>query len=139
MCPGYLLANMTLFARKKEMPKTILIVDDSASLRQVVRMALQGAGHTVIEAGDGKAALGLLDGRTVDMAICDINMPVMNGIDFVKAVKERAAYKFMPVLMLTTESSDKHKEAGKAAGAKAWMTKPFAPSQLVTAVQKLCP
>ncbi len=121
------------------MPKTILIVDDSASLRQVVRMALQGAGHTVIEAGDGKAALGLLDGRTVDMAICDINMPVMNGIDFVKAVKERAAYKFMPVLMLTTESSDKHKEAGKAAGAKAWMTKPFAPSQLVTAVQKLCP
>lgn len=102
-------------------------------------MALQGAGHDVIEAGDGKAALALLDGRTVDMAICDINMPVMNGIDFVKAVKERAAYKFMPVLMLTTESSDKHKEAGKAAGAKAWMTKPFAPSQLVTAVQKLCP
>jgi two-component system chemotaxis response regulator CheY len=121
------------------MAKTILIVDDSASLRQVVRMALQGAGHDVIEAGDGKAALALLDGRTVDMAICDINMPVMNGIDFVKAVKERAAYKFMPVLMLTTESSDKHKEAGKAAGAKAWMTKPFAPSQLVTAVQKLCP
>jgi two-component system chemotaxis response regulator CheY len=118
------------------MAKTILIVDDSASLRQVVRMALQGAGHDVIEAGDGKAALALLDGRTVDMAICDINMPVMNGIDFVKAVKERAAYKFMPVLMLTT---DKHKEAGKAAGAKAWMTKPFAPSQLVTAVQKLCP
>jgi len=121
------------------MAKTILIVDDSASLRQVVRMALQGAGHEVIEAGDGKAALALLDGRTVDMAICDINMPVMNGIDFVKAVKERAAYKFMPVLMLTTESSDKHKEAGKAAGAKAWMTKPFAPSQLVAAVQKLCP
>lgn len=121
------------------MAKTILIVDDSASLRQVVRMALQGAGHTVIEAGDGKAALALLDGRTVDMAICDINMPVMNGIEFVKAVKEKSAYKFMPVLMLTTESSDKHKEAGKAAGAKAWMTKPFAPSQLVTAVQKLCP
>lgn len=121
------------------MAKTILIVDDSASLRQVVRMALQGAGHTVIEAGDGKAALALLDGRTVDMAICDVNMPVMNGIDFVKAVKERGAYKFMPVLMLTTESSEKQKEAGKAAGAKAWMVKPFAPSQLVNAVQKLCP
>lgn len=139
MCPAYFLANMTLFARKLEMPKTILIVDDSASLRQVVKMALQGAGHTVIEAGDGKAALGLLDGRTVDMAICDVNMPVMNGIDFVKAVKEKAAYKFMPILMLTTESSDKQKEAGKAAGAKAWMVKPFAPTQLVSAVQKLCP
>lgn len=139
MCPAYFLANMTLFARKLEMPKTILIVDDSASLRQVVKMALQGAGHTVIEAGDGKAALGLLDGRTVDMAICDVNMPVMNGIDFVKAVKEKAAYKFMPILMLTTESSDKQKEAGKAAGAKAWMVKPFAPTQLVAAVQKLCP
>lgn len=121
------------------MAKTILIVDDSASLRQVVKMALQGAGHTVLEAGDGKSALALLDGRTVDMAICDVNMPVMNGIDFVKAVKEKAAYKFMPILMLTTESSEKQKEAGKAAGAKAWMVKPFAPSQLVTAVQKLCP
>lgn len=121
------------------MPKTILIVDDSASLRQVVKMALQGAGHTVMEAGDGKAALALLDGRTVDMTICDVNMPVMSGIDFVKAVKEKAAYKFMPILMLTTESSDKQKEAGKAAGAKAWMVKPFAPSQLVAAVQKLCP
>lgn len=121
------------------MGKKILIVDDSASLRTVVKMALVGAGHSVMEAGDGKAALDLLDGRPVDMAICDINMPVMNGIEFVKAVKDRPAYKFMPILMLTTESSDKQKEAGKAAGAKAWMTKPFAPTQLVTAVQKLCP
>lgn len=121
------------------MSKTILIVDDSASLRTVVRMALVGAGHTVIEAGDGKAGLAMLDGRKIDMAVCDINMPVMNGIEFVKAAKEISAYKFMPILMLTTESSDKHKEAGKAAGAKSWMTKPFAPSQLVTAVQKLCP
>lgn len=121
------------------MSKTILIVDDSASLRQVVRMALQAAGHTVLEAGDGKAALAMLDGRTVDMAVCDVNMPVLNGIEFVKAVKALPAYKFMPVLMLTTESSDKHKEAGKAAGAKAWMTKPFIPTQLVNAVNKLCP
>jgi two-component system chemotaxis response regulator CheY len=121
------------------MAKTILIIDDSVSLRQVVRMALQGAGFEVVEAGDGQAALDLLDGRTVDMTICDINMPVMNGIEFVKAVKEKPVYKFMPVLMLTTESSDKYKAEGRAAGAKAWMTKPFAPSQLVTAVQKLCP
>ena len=121
------------------MAKTILIVDDSASLRQVVKMALQGAGHVVIEAGDGKAALAMLDGRDVDMAICDINMPVMNGIEFVKAVKERPRYKFMPILMLTTEGSERYKESGKAAGAKAWMTKPFAPSNLISAVQKLCP
>jgi two-component system chemotaxis response regulator CheY len=123
----------------QKMSKTILIVDDSASLRQVVRMALQAAGHTVLEAGDGKAALAMLDGRNVDIAVCDINMPIMNGIEFLKAVKALPAYKFMPVLMLTTESSDKHKEAGKAAGAKAWMTKPFIPSQLVNAVNKLCP
>jgi two-component system chemotaxis response regulator CheY len=121
------------------MAKTILVIDDSASLRQVVRMALTGAGYDVIEAGDGKAALALLDGRQVNMAVCDINMPVMSGIEFVKAAKQLPAYKFMPILMLTTESQDSKKEEGKAAGAKAWMVKPFSPTQLVNAVGKLCP
>ncbi len=121
------------------MAKTILVIDDSASLRQVVRMALTGAGYDVLEAGDGKAALALLDGRQVHMAVCDINMPVMNGIEFVKATKQLPAYKFMPILMLTTESQDSKKEEGKAAGAKAWMVKPFSPTQLVSAVGKLCP
>jgi len=120
------------------MSKTILVVDDSASLRQVVRMALQAAGHTVLEAGDGKAALALLDGRVVDMAVCDVNMPVLNGIEFVNSVKTLPGYKFMPVLMLTTEIADKKREEVKAAGAKAWMTKPFIPMQLVKAVNKLC-
>ena len=120
------------------MAKTILVVDDSASLRSVVKMALSGAGYTVIEAGDGKAALALLDGRQVNMTICDVNMPNMNGIDFVKAVKQLASYKFMPILMLTTESTEEKKELGKAAGARAWMVKPFSPTQLVTAVNKLC-
>ena len=120
------------------MAKTILVIDDSASLRQVVRMALTGAGYDVIEAGDGKAALALLDGRQVNMAVCDINMPIMNGIEFLKAAKQLAAYKFMPILMLTTESQDAKKEEGKAAGAKAWMVKPFSPTQLVNAVGKLC-
>jgi len=118
--------------------KTVLIVDDSASLRQVVKMALSGAGYNVLEAGDGKAALALLDGRQVNMTVCDVNMPNMNGIEFVKAVKQLAAYKFMPVLMLTTESQEEKKEQGKAAGAKAWMVKPFSPTQLVNAVNKLC-
>lgn len=121
------------------MAKTILVIDDSASLRQVVRMALTGAGYDVLEAGDGKAALALLDGRQINMAVCDINMPVMNGIEFVKAAKQVSAYKFMPILMLTTESQDSKKEEGKAAGAKAWMVKPFSPTQLVSAVGKLCP
>ena len=101
-------------------------------------MALGGAGYTVIEAPDGKAALDMLDGRTVSMTICDVNMPVLNGIEFVKAAKALAAYKFMPILMLTTESQEEKKEQGKAAGAKAWMVKPFSPTQLVNAVSKLC-
>ena len=121
------------------MAKTILVIDDSASLRQVVKMALTGAGYDVLEAGDGKAALALLDGRPVNMAVCDINMPIMNGIEFVKAAKQLPTYKFMPILMLTTESQDSKKEEGKAAGAKAWMVKPFSPTQLVSAVGKLCP
>lgn len=120
------------------MSKTILVVDDSASLRQVVKMALMGAGYQVVEAGDGKVALNMLDGRTFHMAVCDINMPVMNGIEFVKAAKTLASYKFMPIMMLTTENQAAKMEEGKAAGVRAWMTKPFSPSQLVKAVDKLC-
>ena len=120
------------------MAKTILVIDDSASLRQVVKMALTGAGYDVIEAGDGQAALRLLDGRQIGMAICDVNMPLMNGIEFVKAAKQLPAYKYLPILMLTTESQEEKKAQGKAAGAKAWMVKPFAPTQLLNAVSKLC-
>jgi two-component system chemotaxis response regulator CheY len=127
-----------LFFEGFEMAKTILVIDDSASLRQVVRMALVGAGYNVIEAGDGQAALALLDGRQVNMAVCDVNMPIMNGIEFVKAAKALSSYKFMPILMLTTESQEEKKEQGKAAGARAWMVKPFSPTQLVNAVSKLC-
>jgi two-component system chemotaxis response regulator CheY len=126
------------FFEEVEMAKTILVIDDSASLRQVVKMALVGAGYSVIEAGDGQAALALLDGRQVNMAICDVNMPIMNGIEFVRAAKALSGYKFMPILMLTTESQEEKKEQGKAAGAKAWMVKPFSPTQLVNAVSKLC-
>lgn len=117
---------------------TILVIDDSASLRQVVKMALQGAGYDVLEAGDGAAALALLDGRKINMAICDVNMPKMNGIEFVKAAKALPTYRFMPIMMLTTESQESKKEEGKAAGAKAWMVKPFSPSSLLNAVSKLC-
>jgi two-component system chemotaxis response regulator CheY len=120
------------------MAQTILVIDDSASLRQVVAMALQGAGYEVLQAGDGQAALALLDGRKIGMAICDVNMPKMNGIEFVKAAKALPAYRFLPILMLTTESQEARKEEGKAAGAKAWMVKPFSPSSMLNAVSKLC-
>ncbi len=119
------------------MTKTILVVDDAASLRQVVGIALRGAGYDVIEAGDGKEGLSKLDGRKVHLIISDVNMPNMDGIEFVKAVKTLPAYKFTPVIMLTTESSDHKKQAGQAAGAKAWVVKPFQPPQLLTAVSKL--
>ena len=120
------------------MAQTILVIDDSASLRQVVAMALQGAGYEVLQAGDGQAALAILDGRKINMAVCDVNMPRMNGIEFVKAAKALPNYRFLPILMLTTESQEAKKEEGKAAGAKAWMVKPFSPASLLNAVSKLC-
>jgi two-component system, chemotaxis family, chemotaxis protein CheY len=117
--------------------KTIMVVDDSISIRQVVGIALKQAGYDVIEGVDGKDALAKLTGQKVNLIISDVNMPNMDGISFVRELKTRPAYKFTPVLMLTTESQDDKKEQGKAAGAKAWMVKPFKPEALVAAVQKL--
>jgi two-component system chemotaxis response regulator CheY len=120
------------------MAKTILVVDDSKSSRLAARLVLIKAGFNVIEAEDGKAGLAMLDGREINLAICDVNMPVMGGIEFVKAVKETRLYKFLPILMLTTESLEATRLKGKDAGAKAWMVKPFNPTQLVNAASKLC-
>lgn len=119
------------------MAKTILIVDDSASLRQVVSMTLKGAGYDVIEACDGKDALGKLTGQKVHLIISDVNMPVMDGITFVREVKKNASYKFTPVIMLTTEATEEKKRMGQDAGAKAWVVKPFQPQQMLAAVGKL--
>ncbi len=119
------------------MAKTIMIVDDSASLRQVVSIALKGAGYDVIQACDGKDALAKLDGKKIHLIISDVNMPNMDGISFVKAAKQLAAYKFTPVIMLTTEAGDAKKAEGQAAGAKAWVVKPFQPAQMLAAVTKL--
>lgn len=119
------------------MSKTILVVDDSASLRQVVGIALRNAGYSVIEACDGRDALLKLTGQKVHLMISDVNMPNMDGIAFVKNVKQNPAYKFTPVVMLTTESADSKKAEGQAAGAKAWVVKPFKPEQLLGVVQKL--
>jgi len=119
------------------MAKTILIVDDSASLRQVVSIALKGAGYEILEAGDGRAALSKLDGRKINLVISDVNMPNMDGISFVKEMKKLPAYRFTPVIMLTTESQEEKKREGQLAGAKAWVTKPFQPAQMLAAVAKL--
>ena len=119
------------------MAKTILIVDDSASLRQVVAIALKGGGYDVLEACDGKDALGKLSGQKIHLILSDVNMPNMNGIEFVKAVKQLPNYKFTPIIMLTTESQEDKKQEGQAAGAKAWVVKPFKPEQMLAAVAKL--
>lgn len=119
------------------MKKTILIVDDSESVRQLVRMVLTGAGYDVIDGRDGKDALSKLTGQKVHLIISDVNMPVMDGISFVKAVKQMPQYKFTPIVMLTTESQEEKRKEGQAAGAKAWVVKPFNPPQMLGAVEKL--
>jgi two-component system chemotaxis response regulator CheY len=120
------------------MSKTIMIVDDSASIRTVVGIALRGAGYAVIEAKDGQDAINKLTGQKVNLIISDVNMPIMDGITFVKNVKTMPAYKFTPIIMLTTESDESKKREGQAAGAKAWVVKPFKPEQMLSAVQRLC-
>ncbi len=119
------------------MKKTILIVDDSASFRQVVGIALKTAGYDVIEGSDGADALKKMTGQKIHLIVSDVNMPNMDGISFAAAVKDMPAYRFTPVIMLTTESAEARKQQGKAAGAKAWIVKPFKPDVLLAAVQKL--
>lgn len=119
------------------MAKTILVVDDSISVRQVVGITLKGAGYEVIEACDGKDALSKLTGQKVHLIVSDVNMPNMDGITFVTEIKKLPAYRFTPVIMLTTESGEAKKQAGQAAGAKAWVVKPFQPAQMLAAVSKL--
>ena len=120
------------------MAKTILIVDDSTSLRIVVKIALERAGYLVLEAGDGKQALAALEkAGKVHLIISDVNMPNMNGIELLAQIRQHARHKFVPVIMLTTENQSEKKEQGRAGGAKAWICKPFDPPQLIDAVSKL--
>jgi len=119
------------------MAKTILIVDDAASIRATVSIALKGAGYEVIEAVDGNDALAKLNGTRVNLVISDVNMPGMDGITLLKRLREGAATRFLPVIMLTTEGSDDKKSQGREAGAKAWIIKPFDPHKLLDAVSKL--
>lgn len=120
------------------MRKTVMIVDDSGSFRTVVKLTLQKAGYGVVEAVDGKDAVGKLNGQALNLIVCDVNMPNMDGLTFLRHLKTTGAYKFTPVIMLTTESQESKQAERKAAGAQAWITKPFQPSALVDAVNQLC-
>src|SRR5437868_5837847 len=117
--------------------KTILIVDDSASVRKVANIALTRGGYAVVEASDGNDALAKLAANKVNLIISDINMPGMDGLTFAREVKSRQQYKFMPIIMLTTESGEDTKNLGRAAGVKAWIVKPFQPATMLDAVAKL--
>ncbi len=117
--------------------KRIMVIDDSASLREVVGISLRTAGYDVVEACDGRDALGKLNGSRFHLMICDVNMPLMDGITFVRHVKQLPAHRFVPIIMLTTESRESRKVEGQLAGAKAWVVKPFRPEQMLNAVSKL--
>ncbi|NTV11436.1 MAG: response regulator [Zoogloea sp.] len=129
---------MNCYSKRCSKRRTVRRSPSSASIRQVVGITLRGAGYEVIEACDGKDALGKLDGRKLNLVISDVNMPNMDGISFVKEMKTKPAYKFTPVIMLTTEAGEARKREGQAAGAKAWVVKPFQPQQMLDAVSKLC-
>jgi len=121
------------------MAKRVMTVDDSATVRQVLNMTLEGAGYEVIEAVDGKDALLKLSDVSVDMMVTDLNMPNMDGISLIKEVRQSPGNRFMPIIMLTTESQPEKKQEGKAAGASGWIVKPFKPEQLLAVVRMVCP
>ncbi len=119
------------------MAKTVMTVDDSASVRQMVNFTLKQSGYEILEAADGMEALEKLRKKTVNLVITDVNMPGLDGISLVRKLREMPEYRFTPILMLTTESQREKKMAGKAAGATGWIVKPFSPDQLTAVVKKV--
>ncbi len=119
------------------MSKTILAVDDSASIRQMVAFTLKGAGYDVVEAEDGQAGLDKARAGAVNLVLTDQNMPKMDGLTLIKNLRGMPQYAATPILMLTTESSDAMKAQGKAAGATGWLVKPFDPAKLLEVVKKV--
>ena len=119
------------------MSETIMTVDDSASIRQMVSFTLKQAGYNVVEAVDGQDALNKLQTATVQMIITDLNMPNLNGIELIRAVRANPSHRFVPIVMLTTESQAEIKQEGKEAGATGWIVKPFKPDQLLAVIRKV--
>ena len=119
------------------MSKRILTADDSASVRQMVSFTLKNAGYEVVEAVDGKDALTKLNGIPIHMVITDLNMPNLDGIGLVKGIRANPTYKFIPIILLTTESQESKKLEGRTAGATGWIIKPFKPEQLIAVIKKV--
>lgn len=119
------------------MSRTILAVDDSASIRMMLSFTLKESGYRVIEAKDGVEGLAKLKGETVDMVITDLNMPNMDGIGLVQGIRQNPGSRFTPVIMLTTESQEAKKNEARAVGATGWIVKPFRPEQLLAVVKKV--
>jgi len=119
------------------MAKTIVIVDDSESIREVVKFTLENEGHKVLVGVDGKDALQFFDNRDIDLIITDLHMPNMNGIELIRDVRNRDSYKRTPILFLTTESQAEKKNEAKEAGATGWIVKPFVPAKLIEAINKV--
>ncbi|WP_022664972.1 response regulator [Desulfospira joergensenii] len=119
------------------MSKVIMTADDSTSIRQMVNFTLKQAGYEVIEAVDGQDAVNKLAGTSIDMLITDLNMPNMDGFELITQVRAMPQFKFIPIIMLTTESQADMKQKGKAAGATGWIVKPFKPEQLLAVIKKV--
>ncbi|MDX9993802.1 MAG: response regulator [Rhodocyclaceae bacterium] len=119
------------------MAKSILAIDDSASIRQMVGFTLKSSGYEVVEAVDGMDGLDKAKGKTFNLILTDQNMPRMDGLTLIKTLRGLPQYKTVPILMLTTESSDAMKQQGRAAGATGWLVKPFDPQKLVEVVKKV--
>lgn len=119
------------------MAKTVLCVDDSASIRQMVGFTLKSSGYEVIDAVDGSDALDKIRTSSVDLVLTDQNMPRMDGLTLIRTLRAQAQYQQLPILMLTTESSDEMKAEGRAAGATGWLVKPFDPQKLIMVVKKV--
>jgi len=119
------------------MGKLVMTVDDSASVRQMVAFTLKQNGYDVIEAVDGQDALAKLSSNKVDMLLTDLNMPKLDGIGLIKGVRASNLNKFIPIVMLTTESQDSRKKEGKSAGATGWIVKPFKQDQLIAVIKKV--
>ena len=121
------------------MTRTVLVVDDSVTIRQMLSFTLKEAGFAVVEAGDGQEALERLAGQRIDLIITDLNMPRLDGIGFIRALRGRPASKHTPVLMLTTESQESKRQEGRSAGATGWIVKPFQPDKLLRVIGKVLP
>lgn len=119
------------------MAKKILVVDDSAAIRQSVTFVLQQEGYETLEASDGAEGLASIKSNPVDMVVSDVNMPNMDGITMVSKIREIASFKFIPIIILTTESQNSKMDEGKAAGATGWIVKPFTSEKLLAVVKKL--